>query len=74
MTDKEFVIIEQDGDGGAYITFVDDVEDYQSVGDGCFIYMKQQDYYNMCMMGVGAKWLNLQKWRNYKKRTIRLDV
>lgn len=51
---KEFVIIEQDGDGGAYLTWVDKLEDYQSIGDGVFIYLKTQDYYNMCQQGVGA--------------------
>ena len=50
----DFVIIEQDGDGGAYITHLDDLEDYQSVGEGVFIYMKEQDYLNMCQSGVGA--------------------
>lgn len=51
---KEFVIIEQDGEGGAYITFVDKPEDYESVGDGVFICLKTEDYYNLCMQGVGV--------------------
>lgn len=49
-----YVIIEQDGDGGAYVTHVDDLEDYQSVGDGIYIWLKEQDYYNLCQAGVGA--------------------
>ena len=52
--DKDFVVIEQDGDGGGYITFVDEPEEYQSIGDGVFICLKSQDYYNMCQAGVGA--------------------
>lgn len=51
---KDYVIIEQDGDGGASISFVDDLNDYQSIGDGVFIWMKAEDYYNMCQSGVGA--------------------
>jgi len=50
----EFVIIEQDGDGGAYITHLDNLDEYQSIGDGVYIYMKEQDYYNMIQMGLGA--------------------
>jgi hypothetical protein len=50
----EFVIIEQDGDGGAYITHIDNLEEYQSIGDGCYIALKEEDYNNLCLMGCGA--------------------
>lgn len=50
----EFVIIEQDGDGGAYVTHTDNPEEYQSIGDGVFICLKEQDYYNLIQMGLGA--------------------
>lgn len=50
----EYVIIEQDGEGGAYITHIDKPEEYQSIGDGVFICLKEEDYYNMCQSGVGA--------------------
>ena len=50
----DYVIIEQDGDGGAYITWVNNLDDYQSIGDGIYIWLKAQDYYNMCQAGVGA--------------------
>ena len=49
-----YVIIEQDGDGGAYITHIENPEDYQDVGDGVKICLKSQDFYNMCQAGVGA--------------------
>jgi len=51
----DYVIIEQDGDGGAYITWVDDLENYQSIGDGVFIWMKAEDYYNMCRRSEDLK-------------------
>jgi hypothetical protein len=41
---SEFVIIEQDGDGGAYVTHIDNLEDYQSIGDGSYIYLKEGEY------------------------------
>ena len=50
----EYVIIEQDGDGGAYITHIDNPDKYQSIGDGVMICLKEADYYSMCQMGVGA--------------------
>jgi len=50
-----YVIIEQDGKGGAYVTHVDNPEDYQSIGDGVMICLKEQDYYNMCQAGVGQE-------------------
>ena len=50
----KYVIIEQDGEGGAYITHTNNLEEYQSIGDGVFIYLNEQDYYNMCQSGVGA--------------------
>ena len=49
-----YVVIEQDGEGGAYITHINNPEDYQSIGDGVMICLKEQDYYNMCQAGVGA--------------------
>ena len=49
-----YVIIEQDGDGGGFVTWVNDLEDYQSIGDGVYIWLKAQDYYNMCQSGVGC--------------------
>jgi hypothetical protein len=48
----EFVIIEQDGEGGAYITHIDNIEDYQSIGDGIMICLQEQDYYNMCQARI----------------------
>lgn len=51
---KDYVIIEQDGEGGGYITFVDNPEDYESLGDGCYICLNQEDYFMMCQSGVGA--------------------
>jgi len=51
---SEFVIIEQDGDGGAYITHLDNLDEYQSIGDGVYLYMKEQDFCNMCQAGVGG--------------------
>lgn len=50
----EYVIIEQDGEGGAYITHIDNPEDYQSLGDGVFICLKEQEYYNLIQHGLGA--------------------
>jgi len=52
--EREFVIIEQDGDGGAYVTHIDNPEDYQDIGDGVKICLKIEDYYNMCQQGVGG--------------------
>ena len=46
-----FFIIEQDGDGGGYITEVENPEDYQSVGDGVMIALKDEDYFRMCESG-----------------------
>ena len=52
--EMEWVIIEQDGDGGAYVTHLNNLDDYESVGNGIYIALKSQDFYNMCQRGVGG--------------------
>jgi hypothetical protein len=51
---KDYVVIEQDGNGGAYLTWVDDLNDYQSLDEGVYIWLKADDFYNMCQKGVGC--------------------
>jgi hypothetical protein len=51
---SEYVIIEQDGDGSAYVTHLDNLDKYESIGDGIYIWMKEQDYFNLCQIGVGS--------------------
>jgi hypothetical protein len=50
----KYVIIEQDGEGGAIITHVNKIENYHNVGNGIFIWLNEEDYYNMCQAGIGG--------------------
>jgi len=34
---SNYIIIEEDGDGGAYITHIDNLDDYESVGGTRFL-------------------------------------
>ena len=57
---KKFVIIEQGGDGEAYITHIkaqnedDAFERYTAVDSAQIVVLNEQAYYNMCLMGMGA--------------------
>ena len=33
---------------------LDNLDEYQSIGDGVYLYMKEQDFCNMCQAGVGG--------------------
>ena len=51
---KSYVIIEQDGHGGGLITHLDNLDEYESCGDGSYIFLNEEDFLNMCQAGVGG--------------------
>jgi SepF-like predicted cell division protein (DUF552 family) len=56
----KYVIIEQAEDTEAYITHIEAKDEnevseiYESVGNGNFILLNEEAFYNMCQAGCGA--------------------
>lgn len=54
MNKQKYVIIEQAEGNEAYITRIENPEDYESIGIGVFICLSEEAYNNLCLSGCGC--------------------